>query len=88
MAKITVEQNKKYPTVGEMLEYIKEANIPMDAIVTCEHLENYYLKDDKDHTSWDYYTSEDEYGEIKLLPAHNNFGTAQHKKLFVIWMHY
>ena len=88
MPKITLEENKKYPTVGEMLDYIHKNAIPMDAIVTCEQLEDYYLKDDGNHKSFEYYTSQDEFGEVKLIPAHNGFGSSHNKKFFVLWMHF
>lgn len=88
--KIELKDNKKYPTVGEMLEYIKENNIPMDAIVTCEQLSDFYLNNEDDSKNWDYFeTIETEYDFAnKLIPAHNGFGSAFNKKLFVIWMHY
>ena len=90
MSKITLEENKKYPTVGEMLDYIYTNDIPMDAIVTCEQLSDFYLEDRKGTTkSWDYFTCYDGINfEEKLIPAHNGFGSAEDKKLFVIWMHY
>ena len=34
--KIEITNNKEYPTVGEMLEYIYSNDIPMDVIVVCE----------------------------------------------------
>jgi len=89
MSKITIEDNKKYPTVGEMLEYIYAHDISMDAIVTCEQLRDYYLENDNDEKNWDYYTCYDGSNfENKLIPAHNGFGSADNKKLFVIWQHY
>jgi len=91
MAKIDITNTtKKYPTVGEMLEYIKSNNIPMDAIVTCEQLKDYYLEDKEDYKSWDYYETSGDYPSDvnKLLPAHNGFGSAFFKKAFVIWMHF
>ena len=80
--------NKQYPTVGEMLEYIYKNNISMDATVVCEQLKDYYLEDKEDYKSWDYFTCENGFGKIKLIPVHNGFGSAKNKKLFVLWMHY
>jgi hypothetical protein len=91
MSKIKPESNKKYPTVGEMLDYIYANDIPMNAIVTCEQLSDFYLEDKLETTeSWDYYETEKTDWDFpkKLIPAHNGFGTALKKKLFVIWMHY
>jgi hypothetical protein len=98
MSKIDITDNKKYPTVGEMLEYIYNNDIPMDAIVTCEQLSDYYLENKDDSKNWDYY--EVQVGNYidensiecpilnKLIPIHNRFGSARYKKLFVLWMHY
>jgi len=77
---------KKYPTVKDMLEYIKNNHIPMDAEVLVEHLDEVYLK------KWAHYVSIDpvnEYPEI-LIPIHNSFGSAMdgNNKKFVLWMHY
>ena len=90
--------DKKYPTVRNMLRYIVDNDIPMDAVVTCEQLMDYYLEDkfEDNHKSWDYYEVQaDEYvneeGDTiqifnKLIPAHNGFGSAFNKRLFVIWI--
>ena len=88
--KIDISNKKKYKTVGEMIEYIYSNNIPMDALVLTEQLKDYYLEDKEDYNSWDYYETRPDVwdGAIKLLPAHNGFGSAFNKKAFVIWMHY
>jgi len=87
--KIDIVDKKKYKTVGEMIEYIYANNIPMDALVLTEQLKDFYLED-KEYKSWDYYETEaDEHdGALKLIPAHNGFGSCFNKKAFVIWMHY
>ena len=77
-----------------MFEYIYSNDIPMDAIVVCEQLRDFYLEDKPEdkYKSWDYYEVQNgEYindkGEQipimnKLIPAHNRFGFAFDKKLF------
>ena len=44
--------------------------------------------DEDDSKNWNYYQTKDFDIDIKLLPAHNDFGYAFNKKAFVIWMHY
>lgn len=76
-----------FPTVGEMLEYIKNNNIPMDAEVVVEHVNDYYVMQGE----WAHYrcgTPESIDGVNIMLPAHNGFGSIEDKKYFAIWMHY
>jgi hypothetical protein len=83
MKKVNYHKNKKYPTVKDMLVYIKNNHIPMDAEILVEHLDDNYLK------KWAHYISEDDIHGLPeiLLPAHNGFGMAMGGKKFVIWMH-
>jgi len=77
----------KYATVGEMLKYIKDNKIPMDAEVVVEHLYDFYLY--RNH--WNYYecgTDKDFDGPEIMLPIHNGFGSIEDKKYFALWMHY
>ncbi len=83
MKKVNYTKNKKYPTVKDMLNFIKNNHIPMNAEILVEHLDNNYLK------KWAHYIGKDGmtgFPEI-LIPAHNGFGTAMNRKKFVIWMH-
>ena len=86
--KLDITDKKKYKTVGEMLEYIYSNNISMDALVLTEQLSDYYLENKDDSENWDYYETFDCNCPLKLLPAHNDFGSCFHGKAFVIWMHY
>ena len=77
----------KYPTVGEMLKYIKDNKIPMDAEIVVEHVNDFYLW--RNH--WDYYECGDRNsfdGPEIMLPIHNGFGSIEDKKYFALWMHY
>jgi hypothetical protein len=62
----------------------------MDAVVTVEQLKDFYLENENDNENWDYLEVRGDYeGSFdKLIPAHNGFGSAFHKKAFVIWMHF
>ena len=77
----------KYPTVGDMLKYIRENKIPMDAEVVIEHLNDSYLA----NAHWNYYQYIDpenpDWPDI-MLPVHNRFGSIEDKKYFALWMHY
>jgi len=77
----------KYPTVGEMLKYIKNNKIPMGAEVVVEHLNDSYLS----MNHWNYYECIDPdnpgWPNI-MLPIHNGFGSIEDKKYFALWMHY
>lgn len=86
--KLDISDKRKYKTVGEMLEYIRVNDIPMDALVLTEQLKDFYLENKNDNENWDYYETQDHDFNLKLIPAHNGFGSAFHKKAFVIWMHY
>lgn len=78
-------KDHKWPTVGEMLKYIKKNKIPMDAEVLVEHVNDYYLS----CHGWAYYNCPDETDWPNImLPAHNGFGSIENKKYFAIWMHY
>lgn len=92
MPKKTIDELNKpekiYPTVGDMLNYIVNNNIPMDAIILTEQLQDYYLENEDDTQNWDYCIAKDFYFDLKLIPAHNDFGYAFDKKAFIIWMHY
>lgn len=90
MPKLDISNKKNYKTVGEMIQYIYENNIPMDSLVLVEQLKDFYLENKDDSKNWDYYetTGDFPFDINKLLPAHNGFGSAFHKKAFVIWMHF
>ena len=81
------EDKIEIPTVGEMLEYIFSNNIPMDAKIVIEHVEDSYLATGGwlhyIKNSYDFPGFEDEF-----LFAHNGFGCMEDKKYFTIWMHY
>ena len=77
----------KYPTVGDMLKYIKDNKIPMDAEVVVEHVNDFYLW--RNH--WNYYDCGNRNsfdGPEIMLPIHNGFGSIEGKKYFALWMHY
>ena len=77
----------KYPTVGEMLKYIKDNKIPMNAEVVIEHVSDFYLA----NNHWNFYKCEDDKsfdGPEIMLPVHNGFGSIEDKKYFALWMHY
>lgn len=75
------EENTGYPTVGEMLEYIKNNNIPMDAEVVVECVENL--------ESFPYYRCENSMdGVVRYLPVINGFGSVNAKKFFLLSMFY
>ncbi len=76
-----------FPTVGDMMEYIKKNDIPMNAEIVVEHVDDIYLLKHHwcqykigDEDSWD--------GEQTMLPVHNGFGSIEDKKYFALWMHY
>ena len=73
-------------TVGEMLDYIKKNNIPRDAEVVVEHLNDSYLI----AHGWGYYKCKDDVSDWYniMLPIHNGFGSIENKKYFALWMHY
>ena len=79
-----IEHRGQFPTVGELLKYIKDNEIPLDAEIVIEHVEDIYLL--KYHWS-QYKINSNTEGETTLLPVHNGFGWVEDKKYFVIWMH-
>lgn len=83
------KEEHKFPTVGEMLEYIKANNISMDAEIIIEHVNDVYIRE----YHWTHYFSEIKKGYDKgtkrtFLPVHNGFGSTENGKYFVLWMHY
>jgi len=81
------EHKGQFPTVKDMLKYIKDNDIPMDAEIVVEHVDDIYLM--KHH--WSQYRIGDEDsvdGESIMLPIHNGFGSIENKKYFALWMHY
>jgi len=82
-----VEHRGQFPTVGTMLEYIKDNEIPMDAEIVVEHVTDVHLF--KHHWSQYKIGDEDSWdGEQTMLPLHNGFGWIEDKKYFALWMHY
>jgi hypothetical protein len=89
--KLTVKENKpskqkNWPTVKEMLEYIKDNKIPMDAEIIIEHIHDFYLLENH----WSHYRCPNDWdnGDSLFLPVHNGFGSiGKDKKFFVLWMH-
>jgi hypothetical protein len=75
---------RTFPTVGEMLDYIKDENIPRDAVVVVEHLNDSYLVGH----GWAFYKCKDGDWFNTMLPIHNGFGSIEKKKYFALWMHY
>lgn len=73
-------------TVGLMLKYIKDNNIPMNAEVVVEHVKDVYLSKYK----WPHYLVHDEIQgfDNTMLPIHNGMGWIEDKKYFALWMHY
>ena len=70
----------KWPTVGEMLDYIEANDIPMDAEIVVEHISDYYLTPEG---GWSHYivgTKDSMDGCQTMLPVHNGFGSIEQKK--------
>lgn len=80
------EEGFKYPTVGEMLNYIKDNDIPRNATIVVEHVHDYYLL----KQGWAYYETAGDYTKDQYIlhPVHNGFGSIEDKKFFALWMHY
>lgn len=78
----------KFPTVGEMLEYIKANNIPMDAEVIVEHVNDFYIMENHWTHFFDVVKKGYDKGTKRIfLPIHNGFGSMEKEKYFVLWMH-
>jgi len=77
------EVRESFPTVGDLLDYIEQHNIPRDAKLVVERVRDKYIE----QYEWTYYPNDTEDGD-DLLPIHNWFGWIEDKKYFVLWMHY
>ena len=85
--RVNAKSEREYPTVKDMLKYIKDNHIPMDAIVVTEHLHDFYLTEN----GWEFFyvPGGPLDGPSIMLPAHNHFGSiGENKEFFAIWMHY
>lgn len=77
----------RFPTVGDMLDYIKKNKIPTYAEIVVEHVEDVYLY--KNHWSQYKIGNEESFdGTQTMLPVHNGFGWIEDKKYFALWMHH
>jgi hypothetical protein len=76
-------ESRKWPTVGDLLDYISEQNVPRDAVILVENLSQYYVD------RWDRIETNDDppYDDATvLMPIHNGFGRCNGH--FVLWQHF